>query len=336
MDIQVMLLDMGAWAGAPLEELRAAAWEALPHMVQSEAQRLRREREAKQGAPSEGYQGAAATAVPGPPASRATAMQIPQQQDASRATVLQGPQKQDAATPERLGSGMAGQQAGERTILGLLRTTAGPASAPGPVWLQTLHQPAAAAGAAPWQLQQHSSHQQALEEPPAGSHQAHAPGQRLCGSLAQLPQTVHHQQLLTPVLSPHPSNSHSQDDTVGQPQASPAAPSLQRKGPGNDSGQHTDAHDPSPQPSQVLPVLPQVEAGVEVAEYVLGDVGQPDEIGRQLFGALRMMDSLGVAAIVVEGTVEDGAGAAVMNRLRKAATNVLMLPRPAAGRQGSS
>eukprot|EP00983_Pelagomonas_calceolata_P026726 838672-Pelagomonas_calceolata.AAC.2 len=65
--------------------------------------------------------------------------------------------------------------------------------------------------------------------------------------------------------------------------------------------------------------------GAEVVEYMLGDIADPDEVGRQLFLALRMMDTIGVDAIVVEGVREEGAGAAVMNRLRKAATTVVLL-----------
>lgn len=65
--------------------------------------------------------------------------------------------------------------------------------------------------------------------------------------------------------------------------------------------------------------------GVDVVEYVLGDVWAPLEVGRQLFLGLRAMDTLEVDAIVVEGVMEEGAGAAVMNRLRKAATMVVHL-----------
>jgi len=70
---------------------------------------------------------------------------------------------------------------------------------------------------------------------------------------------------------------------------------------------------------------PSVLQGVEVVEYVLGDLTAPDDVGQQLFAALRMMDTLKVDAIVVEGVLEQDAGSAVMNRLRKASTTVVHL-----------
>jgi len=65
--------------------------------------------------------------------------------------------------------------------------------------------------------------------------------------------------------------------------------------------------------------------GVEVVQYVLGDFMCPNEVGQQLFTALRVMDTLSVDAIVVEGVMEQDAGAAVMNRLRKASSTIIPL-----------
>ncbi|GLC38584.1 hypothetical protein PLESTB_001742000 [Pleodorina starrii] len=58
-------------------------------------------------------------------------------------------------------------------------------------------------------------------------------------------------------------------------------------------------------------------------EYVLGHVSRPAEVASELFAALRHMDEVGVAVIVVEGVRDTGAGVAVMNRLRKAASRVV-------------
>ena len=66
-------------------------------------------------------------------------------------------------------------------------------------------------------------------------------------------------------------------------------------------------------------------SSVEVVEFVLGCRGDSESVARELFSALRGMDELRVAAIVVEGVAEEGAGMAVMNRLRKAASRVVTL-----------
>ena len=63
----------------------------------------------------------------------------------------------------------------------------------------------------------------------------------------------------------------------------------------------------------------------DVIELVLGCWGDSESVARRLFSALRRADELRVAAIVVEGIAEDGAGMAVMNRLRKAASRVVTL-----------
>lgn len=48
-----------------------------------------------------------------------------------------------------------------------------------------------------------------------------------------------------------------------------------------------------------------------------------DDYARAIYGALRELDQKGARAIVVEGIPEDGKGAAVMDRLRRAASEVI-------------
>ena len=75
-------------------------------------------------------------------------------------------------------------------------------------------------------------------------------------------------------------------------------------------------------------VLATIEA-VEVVQYVLGCRGGPDpgadpgSVARGLFAALRLADEMRVSAVVVEGVADRDEGAAVMNRLRKAASRVV-------------
>jgi L-threonylcarbamoyladenylate synthase len=69
----------------------------------------------------------------------------------------------------------------------------------------------------------------------------------------------------------------------------------------------------------------------DMIELALGCWGDSESVARRLFSALRRADELQVAAIVVEGVAESGAGMAVMNRLRKAASRVVTL---SAGREG--
>ena len=56
---------------------------------------------------------------------------------------------------------------------------------------------------------------------------------------------------------------------------------------------------------------------------VLGSRGEPQVAAERLFSALREMDNLAVDAIVAEGFEEKGMGRAVINRLRKAAVQVI-------------
>jgi hypothetical protein len=58
-------------------------------------------------------------------------------------------------------------------------------------------------------------------------------------------------------------------------------------------------------------------------EYCLGPMADPAQVGRALFAALRAAEAEGADAIVAEGVADAGGGAAVMNRLRKAAASVV-------------
>jgi L-threonylcarbamoyladenylate synthase len=60
-----------------------------------------------------------------------------------------------------------------------------------------------------------------------------------------------------------------------------------------------------------------------VFEYCLGPMGRPTDVARALFAGLRDAEGAGADAIVVEGVADAGEGAAVMNRLRKAASAVV-------------
>ena len=63
----------------------------------------------------------------------------------------------------------------------------------------------------------------------------------------------------------------------------------------------------------------------DMIELALGYWGDSESVARRLFSALRRADELQVAAIVVEGVAESGAGMAVMNRLRKAASRIVTI-----------
>lgn len=60
-------------------------------------------------------------------------------------------------------------------------------------------------------------------------------------------------------------------------------------------------------------------ANLERSEYVRALPNSPGLIAQQLFRLLREMDERGVEVIVVEAVHEDGLGAAIMDRLRRAA-----------------
>jgi L-threonylcarbamoyladenylate synthase len=66
--------------------------------------------------------------------------------------------------------------------------------------------------------------------------------------------------------------------------------------------------------------------GGAVREYCLGPMRRPAEVARALFAALRDAEAAGAGAIVAEGVPDGGEGAAVMNRLRKAASSVRRAP----------
>jgi len=57
--------------------------------------------------------------------------------------------------------------------------------------------------------------------------------------------------------------------------------------------------------------------------FVLGNRKKPENMAQDLFSCLRNFDALGVEIIFVEGVDEDGIGTAIMNRLRKAAVEVI-------------
>ncbi|RKP10105.1 DHBP synthase RibB-like alpha/beta domain-containing protein, partial [Thamnocephalis sphaerospora] len=60
------------------------------------------------------------------------------------------------------------------------------------------------------------------------------------------------------------------------------------------------------------------------ASHLLGPWTRPDVVARRLFDGLRLLDvQPGVRWILVEGVADQGAGVAVMNRLRKAAASVI-------------
>jgi L-threonylcarbamoyladenylate synthase len=60
-------------------------------------------------------------------------------------------------------------------------------------------------------------------------------------------------------------------------------------------------------------------SSLERSEYIRAVPNSHEFIARHLFAFLREMDELGVDVIVVEGVPEDGLGAAIMDRLRRAA-----------------
>lgn len=63
--------------------------------------------------------------------------------------------------------------------------------------------------------------------------------------------------------------------------------------------------------------------GARAAVQVLGSRGDPAGAGRRLFAALRDLDRLGAEVILAEGLPEAGLGEAVMDRLRRAAREVI-------------
>jgi len=58
----------------------------------------------------------------------------------------------------------------------------------------------------------------------------------------------------------------------------------------------------------------------EMLVIVIGDELHPEEVARGLFSALRELDSKKVDVILAEGISEKNEGLAVMNRIRKAAS----------------
>ncbi len=75
-------------------------------------------------------------------------------------------------------------------------------------------------------------------------------------------------------------------------------------------------------PDEVLSLARKVSDGNRLwaAELSLGPEGRPEIAARRLFQVLRSLDKMGVDAAVFAPVVERGVGLAVMNRLRKAAS----------------
>ncbi|KAI8853298.1 DHBP synthase RibB-like alpha/beta domain-containing protein [Chytridium lagenaria] len=60
-------------------------------------------------------------------------------------------------------------------------------------------------------------------------------------------------------------------------------------------------------------------------EIYLGDARDPATVAHNLFSGLRRLEEVGVVAILVEGIEEEREGLAVMNRLRKAASRIIVV-----------
>ena len=80
-----------------------------------------------------------------------------------------------------------------------------------------------------------------------------------------------------------------------------------------------------------LPLLVANRLGIDVTqqqyikEHFLGDANaNPASVAKSLFHGLRTLEAMDVACILVEGVSEEREGLAVMNRLRKAATRILL------------
>jgi len=58
--------------------------------------------------------------------------------------------------------------------------------------------------------------------------------------------------------------------------------------------------------------------------FVLGSKNRPEEVASNLFEGLRLCDERGMDLILAEGVEEEGIGTAIMNRLRKAASNRIL------------
>lgn len=65
------------------------------------------------------------------------------------------------------------------------------------------------------------------------------------------------------------------------------------------------------------------ELQANVVMHYLGDVDHPDVVAQGIFAALRELDSQKVDIIMIEGISEKNEGLAVMNRMRKAASEVV-------------
>lgn len=63
---------------------------------------------------------------------------------------------------------------------------------------------------------------------------------------------------------------------------------------------------------------------IDVQDAIVRDLGEDqDQIAKNLFDVFREMNAIGVDVIIAECTTEDGLGLAIMNRLRKAAEEII-------------
>lgn len=74
--------------------------------------------------------------------------------------------------------------------------------------------------------------------------------------------------------------------------------------------------------AETLPLYDELGAGV--VRQVLGSRRDPEGAGRALFGVLRALERLGLDVILAEGLPQVGLGAAVTDRLRRAAREVVV------------
>jgi hypothetical protein len=109
----------------------------------------------------------------------------------------------------------------------------------------------------------------------------------------------------------------------------PAVPAGPLAGPAAAATPHQSPVAPPHAPADTAHEHAQADAGLaawrdgRVLQFSLGHVSRPADVAAALFAGLRWLDAAGVTHIVVEGVADEGAGVAVMNRLRKAASRVV-------------
>ncbi len=65
------------------------------------------------------------------------------------------------------------------------------------------------------------------------------------------------------------------------------------------------------------------DEGKKVISFPLGHFKKPETVAKGLFAALRDLDNQGAQVILMEGISEDHEGLAVMNRIRKASSEIV-------------